>query len=338
MRSRPTPRVIDPFEKGADAQTTAEFTGARWVRGNADVNFNSFPERRPALAFDGGAGTAWIPSAFLRQGQRPFLDVGFLSPRDVREIELLPYGDTRGRPVEVRVAGREYRLRAGWNRLAVDLRDVSSLRVTISRSVAPRIKGGPGGIRELRIPGFRPRERLRAPVLSARALRGAPLGSAGLSVIAERTTSWLPWRRNPPGPQLQELDPRDRADFEERIERVVELPAARRFSADAWVSPGIDTPDAVLDRLAGVRQPAPLQLLGPLRGRAAATSRERIRRRPRERLDRRLAAGPPGLAGLGDRGAHSPFLLPARAGPGSRCRNPRASAWSTTAAARRYST
>ncbi len=244
--------VLAPFEDGANAETVAEYSGARWLRGNADVNFNAFPERRPALAFDGDPRTAWIPSGFLRQGTSPYLEVGFAAPRDVGVVELLPYADRRGRPAEVRIAGREYRLHGGWNRLRVNLRDVGSLRIEISRTVAPPRKGGPGGFREVRIPGFRPRERLRAPVLTARALRGVPLDRSGLSVVAERTTSYLPWRRNPPARELQALDARDRADFEDRIERVVELPASRAFAAQAWVSPGVDTPDALLDRLAGV--------------------------------------------------------------------------------------
>ena len=242
--------VIDPFEEGPISETTAAYPGARWVRGNPDVNFNAFPERRPALALDGDERTAWIASGFLSTGESPYLDVGFAAPRDVREVELLPYGDTRGRPIEVRIAGRTHPIRRGWNRLRVNLRDVGSLRVAISRTEAPERGGAPGGVRELRIPGFRTRERLRTPTLSARALRGVPV--AGLTVLAERTTAYLPWRLGTAGGALQARDPRDRADSEQRIERVVELPSAQSFRVDAWVSSGADTPDAVLQRLAGV--------------------------------------------------------------------------------------
>ena len=78
------------------------------MRGNADVNFNAFPERRPALAFDGDERTAWIAERLPRaRATSPFLDVGFAAPRDVRAVELLPYGDARGRPVEVRIAGTD---------------------------------------------------------------------------------------------------------------------------------------------------------------------------------------------------------------------------------------
>jgi hypothetical protein len=51
--------------------------------------------------------------------------------------------------------------------------------------------------------------------------------------------------------ELQARSPRDRGDAERAIARVVELPASRRFAADAWVSAGPSTPDAELDRLAG---------------------------------------------------------------------------------------
>ena len=191
--------VLDPFAAGADAQTTATFEGARFVRGTVEASFEQFPERAPIAAFDGNAATAWVTNAFLRQGERPFLEVGFRRPRDVPVVDLLPYGDKRGRPVEVRIAGRTHSLRSGWNRLRLDLRDVDGLRVEISRSAAPPRGGGPGGIRELRIPGFEVRQRLRVPLLAARALRGEPPERSHLTFLAERTTAFAPWRRNPPG-------------------------------------------------------------------------------------------------------------------------------------------
>ena len=76
--------VLDPFAAGADAQTTATFEGARFVRGTVEASFEQFPERAPIAAFDGNAATAWVTNAFLRQGERPFLEVGFRRPRDVR--------------------------------------------------------------------------------------------------------------------------------------------------------------------------------------------------------------------------------------------------------------
>ncbi len=132
---------------------------------------------------------------------------------------------------------------------------MSSLRVEISRSAAPPRGGGPGGIRELRVPGLHVSERLRTPLIAAQALHGQALDRSRLTVLLERTTPFSPLRLNPPSGELQDRDLRNRADTETGIEREIALPAARRFAADAWVSVGFATPDAVLDRLAGYRGP-----------------------------------------------------------------------------------
>ncbi|HEY6779466.1 MAG TPA: discoidin domain-containing protein, partial [Thermoleophilaceae bacterium] len=253
----PDVAVLDPFERGSDAQTVAVYGGgARYVRGTVEASFSQFPERGPMAALDGDPSTSWITNAFLRPDERPYLEVGFPHARDVGTISLLPYGDRRGRPVEVRIAGSTYALRRGWNRLRLGLHDVRALRVEISRSAAPPRGGGPGGIRELRIPGLHVRERLRTPLVAAHALRGRPLERSRLTLLLERTTPFSPLRLSPPAGELQDRDLRNRAAAETSIERELELPAARRFRADAWVSAGFDTPDRVLDRLAGYRGPA----------------------------------------------------------------------------------
>jgi hypothetical protein len=243
--------ALDPFERGAAAETTAVYTGVRWVRGTIEASFSQFPERGPMAAFDGDRASAWVTNAFLRQGERPYVEVGFREPRDVAHVDLLPYADSRGRPVEVTIAGRRHALHRGWNRLELGLRDVSSLRVEISKSAAPPRGGGPGGFRELRVPGLRVSQRLRTPLLAAHALRGEPLERSRVTVLLERTSAFAPWRRDPVVGELQARSPRDRGDAERAIARVVELPASRRFAADAWVSAGPSTPDAELDRLAG---------------------------------------------------------------------------------------
>ena len=252
----PDVAVLDPFGTGSDAQTVAVYGGgARYVRGTIEASFSQFPERGPIAALDSDPRTSWITNAFLRQDERPYLEVGFPRARDVETIGLLPYGDRRGRPVEVRIAGKTYALQRGWNRLRLGLRDVSSLRVEISRSAAPPRGGGPGGIRELRVSDLRISERLRTPLIAADALRGQPLDRSRLTVLLERTTPFSPLRLSPPAGELQDRDLRNRADTETGIEREIALPAARRFAVDAWVSAGFDTPDAVLDRLAGYRGP-----------------------------------------------------------------------------------
>ncbi len=277
----PDVAVLDPFDKGSDAQTVAVYAGgARYVRGTIEASFSQFPERGPMAAFDGDPRTSWITNAFLRQGERPYLEVGFSRPRAVETIALLPYGDRRGRPVEVRIAGTTYALHRGWNRLRLGLRDVDGLRVEISRSAAPPRGGGPGGIRELRVPGLQVSERLRTPLIAARALRGQRLERSRLTVLLERTSPFSPLHLSPPAGELQDRDLRNRADAETSIERQITLPASRRFTADAWVSAGFDTPDTVLDRLAGYR--------GAVRFQSSARFESVPGRRASKAFDRRV--------------------------------------------------
>ena len=129
--------------------------------------FSLFPEHRPFAAFDGSPATAWIADRAL-DPQRRWVEVGFLSPRAVPSIDLLPENDSRGIVLAVEIAGRTYAIHPGWNHLTLGLRHVSALRVRIAAVQIPaRVPGGAGGLAEVRVPGLHVSEALRVPQLPA---------------------------------------------------------------------------------------------------------------------------------------------------------------------------
>ncbi len=242
---------LDPFEKGAAAQTVAEYEGIRDVREDALPGATQFPESRPFAALDGSTDTAWVAPSH-GELSRHWLEVELEAPRDVPAVELLPLDDARARTTEVEIAGRRFPLRPGWNRLPVGLRAASVLRVTLSRvDREPGVANASGGIVELRIPGVVAREWLRPPRVLEDALRGADLGRSSLTYVLQRTTGATPFRREALSAPRQSRFVRDRGDAERQIARRIAPPAAREFVADGWVTVSPDTPDPALDRLAG---------------------------------------------------------------------------------------
>ena len=200
----PDAAVVDLFPaRGTDAQTVAVLDGVASLRAPFSPAFPQFPERRPFAAFDGDPATHWQADRALLPEEH-WLEVTFERPRDVGTIELLPYSDARGRVTAVEVAGRRFDVHAGWNRLALGLRGVRTLRVRIAQIVRPQeVKPNPGGIRELRIPGVRVREALRPPVLAERALAGEDLSRDGaqLRVRAHHRRRPVPARHGDAGPR-----------------------------------------------------------------------------------------------------------------------------------------
>ena len=245
--------VLNPFaQRGTDGQTVAVYDGIAAVAAPSSPGFPQFPERRAFAALDGDRATHWQADRALAE-ERHTLDVTLDTPRDVDQLDLLPYDDRSATVTAVELQGRRFAVRPGWNRLRVGLRAVTTLRVRIA---AVRRPAGPsaaaGGIRELRIPGVTAREALRVPVLAERALAGADLSRTGLTYVFQRTTGDDPFRRDPRrGSSGRELV-RDRGDGERGLERVFSPPAARSWSADGWASAAADAPDSALDRLAGV--------------------------------------------------------------------------------------
>ena len=230
--------ILDPFGRGPDAETVAAYSGVRSVEAPSSPEVVQFAEHAPFAAVDGSPSTAWLADPTLGAGDR-WLQVDFDRPRAVPSVQLLPYGGLR----QVQVAGRTFAVHPGWNRLSLGPRRASSLRVSLTG-----VSSGASGISELRIPGVTATEALRLPVDATAALRGTDLRSTGLTYLFERTTGDDPFQRDlAHGPR----DVHRPGDAELTMRRVFDVPAARRFSASAWVTPFAQTPDDTLDHLAG---------------------------------------------------------------------------------------
>jgi arabinofuranan 3-O-arabinosyltransferase len=240
---------LDPFPaRGSDAETVAVVRGVASVRADFSPGFAQFPERRPFAALDGDPSTAWLADRSLATARR-HLDVRFTARRDVDHVDLLPYGDSRGRVDRVSVNGRAFTVRQGWNRLAVRLRGVRTLSVRLTHVVQPEAgEAGAGGIRELRIPRLQASEGLRPPVLAERALGGADLRRAALTYLFDRTTGDDPNHPRVVTGDLQRGLVRDQQDGEDSWTRYIAPPAPRSWSADAWVSVAPEVPDFFFDR------------------------------------------------------------------------------------------
>jgi hypothetical protein len=247
---------IDPFAGGApERQTVSVLQGARYLTAPRLAGELQFPEHAPIAAFDGDPSTSWVADRYLPVSDR-WIEVAFERPRDVPYVEVLPQSDSHGVVTEVDVNGVRRHVGAGVTRIPVALDAVSRLRVTIDHVVQPRTGlGGPGGFREIRIPGLHVHALLRAPLVLGRALAGADLRRDGLTYLFERTTGDDPFRRNPFGTTTVLNDARDRDDPEQLIDRAVFVPAPRSFGLDAWIHPAVGTPDSTLDRMAGYRGP-----------------------------------------------------------------------------------
>jgi hypothetical protein len=254
--------MLDPFGLGPDYETVAAYSGVRSVEAPYS------PERPQSLAhdaiaaLDGSVDTAWLADPTLEPSQR-WLQIDFSKPRDIGSVELMPDGSVR----QVAIAGRTFAIHPGWNRLGLGLRSAPGLRVTLTD-----VASGAGGIRELRIPGVSATEALRLPVDAARDVAGDPLTHVALRYLFERESG------------------------EAAIRRVFQLPVARRFTANAWVTVGSGTADNRLDRLDGYR--------GPI----VATSSSRVDGKPEWRASSALD-GDPGTAWIGDYGAGQPAWI-----------------------------
>jgi arabinofuranan 3-O-arabinosyltransferase len=244
--------VINPVAAaGTNGQTVSVLQGARYLTAPSSAGELQFPEHAPIAAFDGSLSTSWIADRYLPVTNR-WIEIGFNAPRDVPYVDLYPLSDTHGVVKVVDVNGVRQAVHPGWNRVVVDLHHVSALRVTIDEVLQPKVGlGGPGGFREIRIPGVHVRQLLRVPVITARALAGTNLSRDSISYVFERTTGDDPFRRNPTGATTILNSPQDRGDAEQYIDRLVFGLAPRAYSARAWVYPAGGTSDSTLDRFAG---------------------------------------------------------------------------------------
>ncbi|MBI5103621.1 MAG: DUF3367 domain-containing protein [Solirubrobacterales bacterium] len=246
--------ILDPFgDLYTSQQTVAVVGGVREVSAPASPQVTQLPDQRPFAAIDGDDATAWIADRALVPS-RHVLTVRFDRPRDVDAVDLLPYSDSRAVVEEVEVGGKAYKVKRGWNRLRLGLRDVGELRVRLSKVTEPdEAPAGAGGIRELRIPGVRATEAMRPPTWITDALRGADLSRSGLTYLFERTTADVPRRQRRYVGERGAGELRDSGDPEPTLRRAFRPPAARTFAVDGWASIDPRTPDDVLDRLTGTR-------------------------------------------------------------------------------------
>ena len=289
---------LDPFaEAGSAAQTVSELGGGvSYVRSTFSPGYPQFPEHRPFAALDGDPNTEWLVDRHIDASQRD-LQIGFPKPRTVPYVNLTPYDDARASVLAVSIDGQRFAIHPGLNHLVLrDRAPVSQLTVSLERVTHPRVAaGGGGGIRELAIPGVHATETLRPPVLVQRALAHTDLDRDAITYVFSRTTGDQPFARQPfdPDPQLGDID--YPGDGETLLARSFSAPAARRWSAQAWVSAAPTAPDPALDELAGYR------------GTDTFTSSSRFQGRPGYRASSAFDRRAPGAGWVGewysDRGA-----------------------------------
>ncbi len=249
--------VLDPFAaQGTAAQTIEQLGGGvSFVRAPDSPGFPQFPEYRPFAAIDGNRSTEWLADRHL-DADRRYLQVGFVKPREVPYVDLMPYDNFRATVPAVTINGHYFRVHPGFNHLVLHLRQVSMLQVNLDGVTHPlSTSGGGGGIVELRIPGIHPTETLRPPVLAERALSGVDLRRDSLTYLFQRTTGDDPFERQPVQADPEIGDVHAPGDAETVLSRSFQLPAARFWRAQAWVSASPTFADAAFDRLSGYRGP-----------------------------------------------------------------------------------
>jgi hypothetical protein len=246
---------LDPFDRGSGAQTVAVQRGLARISSPFSPQTSQFPEHRPFAAVDGDVDTEWLGDRFLAP-QRRHLDLTFSAPRAVPYVDVLPYSDARGITRNLIVNGRLMKVHPGWNRLALGISNTTKLTLELFGTKRPKTgSAGGGGIRELRVPGLKVDELLRPPVVAEQALRGLDLGRTPLDYLFDRFTADRPGQRGRLAGPAQAGLARDARDPERQLARTIEPPAARRWTAEAWVRASATAPDDALDRLAGTTGP-----------------------------------------------------------------------------------
>ena len=309
--------VLNPFAAlGADAQTVAVHDGIAAVTAPSSPGFPQFPENRPFAALDGDETTQWQADRALLP-ERHALSVTFDAPRDIDTLELLPYNDRRATVEAVEVQGRRFPVEPGWNRLAVDLKDVKTLTVRIAG--APQADGRDGGRgRDSRAAHRRAaRARGAAAADHRRALRGAGR-RAHVPVPAHDRRRPVPphAEARPGGRGARARPPRRRNRHHARLQSAHRADVhGRRLGERRGHGP---RRRARPPR----RRPGGLHELRALPGEPRLPRLERVRRHT-PAVARRLPRGPHDLDRVERRGADD-RLAHARSGPWSPPRHPRA--------------
>ena len=308
---------IDPLlNRGAGAQTTATYAGAAALS-QPELRWHApVPRERAAGGVRRRSGHH-LGGRPLRPA-RPALPRPHAPEAGRRAVRRRP--PAAGQPRAGHPGQRERHPDGGRERRArihTRLKAVRFLRIRIDDVVQPaHALGGPGGLREVRIPGVNVSELLRTPTDTASALAGRDLARSSLSYVFERTTGDDPFHRDRYRitPVLDTLA--GRGDQEAQISRVTTMPTARSYTLDAWVNPAITAPDSAFDRLVGMR------------GAGSFESSSRFHDRPAYRASSAFD-GDPGTQSISNwpllparsptRGSRSP--LPARCAS-ARCNSP----------------
>jgi arabinofuranan 3-O-arabinosyltransferase len=304
----PDAALLDPFPAGgAAAQTVDQFRGVRDIQAPYNPEIAQFPAHRPFAAFDGDPRTSWQADPTL-DPSRDWIQVSFDAPRDVPYLNLLAdQSDPLVQVTRVQIGARGFDLHPGWNRLTLNLRHVSALRITLIHVHSlGQNTGSAGGLAEVRIPGVHAAESLRPPVLAERALRGADLSHTPLTYVFERVTADQPLQRGPaPGKVIVHGD-RLQSEFtligqaqdaDAGISRTIDPPAARSWQISGRATASPSAPDPQLDRIAGTTTAG-----------ATFSSSGRLQGLPKYRASSAFD-GSPGTAWVAPVGAYQPAWI-----------------------------
>ena len=251
--------VLNPFpERGTDGQTVALLDGARSITAPFSPGYSQMPAHRPFAAFDGDERTFWLADAAL-QPDRHWVEIEFDRPTDVPYVDVLPRTEAGAEANELIVGERRMRLRKGWNRMRLGLTDAASLKLLVTARETG--SAAAGGLAEVRIPGVEVTQALRPPTLAEAALRGRDLARTPLTYVFERTTADRPYEQTssygepidekvPDPDQLEALRVERAGDGEHEIARVINPPAARDWTAEAWVDVSPEASPSQLAQLA----------------------------------------------------------------------------------------
>ena len=248
--------TLNPFAaKGTAAQTVTLVRGAAALEAPSIYGLAQFPELGPLAAFDGNLATSWVPYPNLPPAQR-WVQIDFSRPRDVPYIDVYPLVGPQTTVKSVAIDGRIFPVSPGGTRIALHAHAIASLRIALAHVVRLNANSGPGGLREVRIPGVHVTEVLRPPVQASSALAGRDLSHASLTWLFARQTADDPFRANRYVDEPVQNDPADAQDPEALIARQVSSPAQRSYTVDARVTPAVAAPDSAFDALSGVRSRA----------------------------------------------------------------------------------
>ncbi len=278
--------TLNPFSaKGTAGQTVTLVRGARALEAPSIYGLAQFPELGPVAAFDGNLNTSWVPYPNLPPAQR-WVQIDFSHPRDVPYIDVFPLVGPQTTVKSVAIDGQIFPVSPGGTRIPLHARGISSLRIALARVVRLNDNSGPGGLREVRIPGVHVSQVLRPPQLASGALAGRDLSHASLTWLFARETADDPMRASRYVNEPVQNDPADAQDPEALIARQLFSPAQRSYTVDARVTPAVSAPDSEFDTLSGVRTSA------------AFTSSSRFENEPRYRASGAFDADP-GTAWIG---------------------------------------